>query len=397
MAVKKEITRTGWQEVAGILLLALCVLGILSLFSYDPQDVSALTNPPNAPPANFIGPVGAWFGFLSFILFGVCGYLVPAGLAYVGLLCLFKREGRIWTKALWMLGLLLAITALVDMSPLTWEALREKVNAGSAGGLLGDLLTRRTLVSLLGSVGTAILGIAVLLVSFVMLFEVRPVLLAHQVWDFLLDQYERFETWRKSRLDRQEQLLEEQREVEKRRKRLEEAMKGQDTPPAATVRRVAKTREPAPVVAPEPEPLVVAENEPYRAEDEPETVVPPPVAAAEEPQPELLKKAVDFVKNVRQKQRDKVHSRRPGRVRGRGGSHQRRARPGGHALRVAARAGRPCGAYRRPEQQHRPGDEGGEVRVQAPIPGKGVVGIEVPNPKTTTVYLREDPGERRPG
>jgi S-DNA-T family DNA segregation ATPase FtsK/SpoIIIE len=29
------------------------------------------------------------------------------------------------------------------------------------------------------------------------------------------------------------------------------------------------------------------------------------------------------------------------------------------------------------------------VRVQAPIPGKGVVGIEVPNPKTTTVYLRE--------
>jgi S-DNA-T family DNA segregation ATPase FtsK/SpoIIIE len=29
------------------------------------------------------------------------------------------------------------------------------------------------------------------------------------------------------------------------------------------------------------------------------------------------------------------------------------------------------------------------VRVQAPIPGKGVVGIEVPNPKTTMVFLRE--------
>ncbi|MDZ4198596.1 MAG: DNA translocase FtsK, partial [Kiritimatiellia bacterium] len=29
------------------------------------------------------------------------------------------------------------------------------------------------------------------------------------------------------------------------------------------------------------------------------------------------------------------------------------------------------------------------VRVQAPIPGKGVVGIEVPNPKTSMVFLRE--------
>ena len=58
---------------------------ILALVSYDLGDIAVLQTPPNDPPLNFIGPVGAWFGFVAppvDMLAGmgalVLGYLVCA-------------------------------------------------------------------------------------------------------------------------------------------------------------------------------------------------------------------------------------------------------------------------------------------------------------------------------
>ncbi|MBW7907631.1 MAG: DNA translocase FtsK [Kiritimatiellae bacterium] len=250
MAVKKEITRSGWLEVAGILSATMGLLVLLALLSYDPRDVSVLQFPPSDPPVNFIGPMGAWTAFLAFMGLGVAGYLVPFTLFYCGLICLFKREGRLWTKVVWAVVVLLSIASLLDLNAGGWAEWRSRLNVGSPGGLLGELLTTRSLVYLWGPIGTGILMTALLVIGLIMMLEVRPGVLLRSAWGLVLSGYDRWEVARKARLDRLRQLEEEQREVAKKRRRLEEAMRAPEQQPSVRVRRKQPEVEPAPIEAP---------------------------------------------------------------------------------------------------------------------------------------------------
>ena len=435
MAVKKEIVRSGWLEVVGILLVTLAVLCVLAVFSYDPGDIRVLQSPPNDPPANFIGPMGAWFAFLIFMGLGVAGYLAPLSFAYIGLICLFKREGRLWTKVVWSLTTLAAVAALLELNAGGWASWRAELNVGSTGGAVGDLLTARSLVLLWGPIGTGILMTGLLLIGLVMMMEVRPGTLLRNAWEIVLSLYDRWEVARKARMDRVRQLEEEQREVMKRRRRLEEAMKSTEAAPAVKVRgrKQQPEVEPAPVeprgrraapVEEPPDPVPLPEDEPVEpsvgeeAEPEPETQpkkgfglfgrkgketpaepaeapVPEP-APVQEVSPTPSKKAPEPVESVavlpssganwtlppiapgtdngRFRRRWTVVEGNALRIRRRGRSHQRRTRPRRHALRTASRGRRPCGAHRRLEQQHRPRDEGRDGSCPGADPGQGCCG-----------------------
>ncbi len=483
MAVKKEIARSGWREITGIILLAVCVLSTLSLFSYDAGDISVLRQPPYDPPRNFIGPVGAWFAFLSFMSLGVAAYVLPVLFSCLGLLCLFKREGRVWPKFLWSLVLLLAVGALLELKADTWEALRDRLNAGSAGGLFGGLLAGRLLAPLLGTVGAWVLLVATVVMALVMVVDIHPGTLLRHSWDFLLVLYGRIREARQSRLDRLQQMEAEQEQLARRRRRLEEAVKG-SAPAAPKVRvRGKATSEETPEEPVPARPCVRVEEEPVapppraraRMPDlEPEPPAPPvpteeeqaeaaeenegglsrlfarkgrekneepesaPVAPAEvvpepapEPEPEPAVKAAPR-KQVRMPDAEKESA--PLAVLPSSGSNwtlpeialldpipgQRESASGtdfaigsqvlketlaefGVEVEVTNVERGPV--ITRYELLPAPGVrvetiaklnnnialamKAETVRVQAPIPGKGVVGIEVPNPKTTTVYLRE--------
>jgi len=443
MAVKKEIVRTGWQEALGITLLAVCVLGILSLFSYEPRDIASLASPPNRPPLNFIGPVGAWFAFISFMSFGVCGYLVPAVLAYIGLLCIFKREGRIWPKAVWMTLLLLAATMLIELKPEGWEALRAKLNIGSAGGSFGDLLTRRLFVGLMGQVGAAILAITVMVVGVVLLFDIHPVAIGRTLWAGAVHLYGRAELWRKSQLDRKRLLEEEEKDVAKRRRRLEQAIKSQDEQPAPEKEKL-KDRKPARETARREEPKREEAEEIVTAAVNAEPVS--RAAADEEAEPEkesadLIEQAARIVKAVRLRREkpapaaaadgpppgpplsvppggtqftlppisllDELPPMKDRELKGdfHLDSQMLKETLAEFGIEVEVTNVEQGPVVTRYELLPAAGVrverisglsnnislamKAESVRVQAPIPGKGVVGIEISNPKTNKVFLRE--------
>lgn len=424
MAVKKEMARSGWLEVGGILLLTAGMLCLLALLSYDPADVSVLHSPPNSPPTNFIGPMGAYWAFFLFMGLGIAGYLTPLTLLYSGLVCLFKRVGRIWTKVVWAIVVLVSIAALMELKPEGWARWRSDLNIGSTGGVVGDLLTNRSLVHLWGPIGTGILMTALLILGLVMMAEVRPGALLRHTWELILAGHDRWRVMRQARMDRVQQLEEEQRALMKKRRRLEDAMRPKETPPAVKVRQKrAETQASddtarAAIVEPEVEEDPIEEIDDFGAEagegpapvepkgkefgsferkpkpePAPESLAVLPSAGTQWALPgmdvleqvtvrtelgttdiqeggQLLKETLaEFgveveVTNI---ERGPVVTR-----------YELLPAAGLRVERIAALSNNIALAMKAET-----------VRVQAPIPGKGVVGIEVPNSKTTAVYLRE--------
>jgi len=104
--------------------LTLSALMVLALVSYDAGDISILQAPPNDPPLNFIGPVGAWFGFLILMMFGNGAWLMPLGCILLGLLLLFRPAERIGLRLLWAFVFVLVLSGLLALHPSGWAGWR---------------------------------------------------------------------------------------------------------------------------------------------------------------------------------------------------------------------------------------------------------------------------------
>ncbi len=69
------------NEIKGIIILALSLILLASLVSFNSQDVSWYTSKPNLHPQNWIGPFGAFIAGVFIFLVGISSYfLVPIGL-----------------------------------------------------------------------------------------------------------------------------------------------------------------------------------------------------------------------------------------------------------------------------------------------------------------------------
>ena len=93
----------------GIGLLALAVLFLLALFSFDKGDLSLNGTNVNDPLHNLVGTLGAWLAWGCFMALGVAAYLLPP-LTLIFAIAFFtdKLDGlrRRWP---WAVALVLAV------------------------------------------------------------------------------------------------------------------------------------------------------------------------------------------------------------------------------------------------------------------------------------------------
>lgn len=167
--------RTGQREVVGLGLLAFSVLLGLSLLSYRPHDIAVIQSPPNQPTANIIGLVGAWSAYLLFLALGLAAYVLPVVLAVQGVLCLAGDEHvpglKLGHKLGWMALLLLCAACLLELMHAPVSRMASDLNLPFYGGAVGHLLGAMVLIRLMGEIGTGILIGFLVLIAAVCLFD----------------------------------------------------------------------------------------------------------------------------------------------------------------------------------------------------------------------------------
>jgi len=174
----------GFGDILGVALLAVALLLLVAQWSFDRDDISFLTTRLNKPTHNWIGPLGAYLAWASFIPFGLVGYLLPVLLTAFGLAYLLNfpshlRERSRWSL-IWSAILVLSLTGvLYIMDTAGWLGeIRKAIGSLSAGGWLGFLTFGQTPryeygLSLLGTAGAIIVYLALGLISLLFLTNFR--------------------------------------------------------------------------------------------------------------------------------------------------------------------------------------------------------------------------------
>jgi S-DNA-T family DNA segregation ATPase FtsK/SpoIIIE len=406
--------QTGINELWGIILLTLGALMLLSLLSYRWEDIHLLKAPPNDPPLNFIGPVGAWFAFVNLMTIGLGAFLLPVVCGVLGFLKLFRSEAATWQRFTWGLVMILAFSGLLALHASGWESLCRWFNIeGISGGLFGWLVANKGLESLLGNTGATVLTAGFLAGSSIM-FVGKPALLRFFQWisagtlllktrireamDARRDQLEKIS---REERDIVRQIAQKEKEM-KKAQRQPQAVTSESVPVAEPVLEASGSRKPDtifPITEAPPQPKPRKEQEKQKPRPEKAPAGGAVLAASTKPAAEYQLPPLGILQSIPSSNDRTIK-----------GDVQTTARVLKETL---AEFGIECEVKNIVEgpvvtryellpaagvRVERIGQlsnnlaltlKAQSVRVQAPIPGKGLVGIEVPNAMATKIYLRE--------
>jgi S-DNA-T family DNA segregation ATPase FtsK/SpoIIIE len=393
MAKQSEIVRSPKREAVGVILLALCLLSFLCVFSFNAEDISFLHDPPASPPHNLVGPFGAWFAFIGYLLFGIGGYLLPFLLLTGGLMMTFRSYERVWPVWAWLTAGLTSLSSLAEYQPDLWHGLTSLLNIGSPGGLIGQLLAIRTVGLLIGHTGAGILFVTVFILALLQLTGMHP----FTPFAFLWEKIQEFRARRKEARAAVPQPKF-SREIKPEKEKAKKAVIPPEpvialnnerpvTPPKAEPKpepvkplpKAKPTAPPAPVV----DPLANVSINIAPGRDESGYQLPPLTILDELPSLEARTSTENTEEKARILQATLEEFRVDGKV-----THVETG-PTVTSYEVTPAPGVRVEAIAGLEKNIALALRAQSIRIQAPIPGKGAVGIEVPNTKGTSVYLRE--------
>lgn len=170
------------HDVIGLILLALSILTLVALLTYDRLDLASNTTTPNVPKHNYIGAVGAHLADKLFFIFGAAAYLIPAIAFFIGLGNLLQLLAYVQRRWLWTGVLLLACMGLLDLYSDWMVSFKESLNIPSPGGIIGSFINR-AFFSHFGKVGATIVFITGYLISLLYLTNFKLGEALRQSWE----------------------------------------------------------------------------------------------------------------------------------------------------------------------------------------------------------------------
>lgn len=242
------------REVLGILIMSLSVLVSLSIVTYNPGDFEILRNrspldllSPDTPDAlrirNALGPLGAWMShLLVYIMFGYFT-MVLAGISLVYGWNIFRHRSldRLHKKSLYLVLLMVLASTWMGWFHVLFDAVPD-----SWSGAVGIFFSQ-FLIQITGSWGSSIILITLLIISIILLFRGNI-----QGWiDSLKDAINRFREkmaeWKRQRqenaIKRAALRKEKEREAKAKRSETGDDEKPKDEKEPPEIRRIRLEKE----------------------------------------------------------------------------------------------------------------------------------------------------------
>ncbi len=355
-------------EIVGILLVALGISLLLSLVSYSPLDPSffSYVSPRAKGIQNWMGVVGAYMSSLLFQGFGFPAFIIPFILGIFAFSFIFRWEWK-YLSLKWV-GWLVILVTTSSLFGLWLKPLPFYQKDLLVGGFVGEIFSRN-LVRYFNRPGTTILLLLILVIAFVLGTGISFISLIGQVSHTVNRLVERIGTLRTIR-----------KEQGKRAKKWTQQDKGEE--------RFEVTESPPPVVVESSSPPAKEKEGMKQAAFEfmeaSKVFQLPPLSLLEadiEKRQKIDRDSLIMNSRILEKKlldygvEGKVVEVRPGPVIT---VYEFEPAPGVKVSRIVNLADDLALAL-----------SAVSIRIVAPIPGKSVVGIEVPNTIRETVYLKE--------
>lgn len=163
------------NEIVAVILFSVSLFLFLSIFTFSEQDLSIYTSDPNMVAQNATGVVGSFIGGVLVFLLGNASYVIPILVLVWGLSRILQAEpAKLFLKVFGTIVLVTAVSASLSMISDSSRTL-----AFSSGGLVGSVVSE-FLLEYLGRVGATVFIAAMILLSVLAATEflILPILLS---------------------------------------------------------------------------------------------------------------------------------------------------------------------------------------------------------------------------
>ena len=179
------------RRILGFFLFPVAFFPLLALLSYDWRAIPTLCIPPLRPTANLIGIAGDWFAYVGYSIFGLAIWVVPLLCIFAGLRLILGRTFHPGRRTLGITVFTLALTCLIQLTGST-PAVRSILHAlniePNAGGAIGYLVMTRGLARVLSPFGSSVLMASLMIFALLWTIGIRTLIRsAGRLLDWCMD------------------------------------------------------------------------------------------------------------------------------------------------------------------------------------------------------------------